>query len=183
MFGTLPAASFNASSSSSSSRTVGGSGGGKAASQVPSDWVDQVQLLQTNQSMSRVICLSGYLVDYLPGEKFNSDNGTLVIVVPLSIAIEFFSKWFPKLTSVPLADLDVELTKMPFKFPVRMFDPDHVQFSIKIHKNLFKESFPEGIEQGVHKAVNMCIQIFVYSIFGTLTTPGCSLKCGWIQFA
>ncbi len=175
MFGTpLPPPTFTA--------TAIGSKNGKAVAQVPGDWVDQVQLLQSNQATSRIICLSGYLVNVMSGEKFNSDNMTLNICIPLSIWVDFANKWFPKVAGVALKDLDATVKDLPFKIPVKGYNEDNVQLNVKIHTTIFNEAFPKGFD-GTAQTVNMCLQFFVYSAFGQVPTPGCSFKCGWIQTA
>lgn len=177
MFGKpLPPPSFSAASGSSSAR-------GKAASQVPMEWVDTVTKLQECQSASKIVCMSGYLVQVLTGEAFKSESNTLCIVIDHSTWLDFATKWFPELVAVSLDDLDSYVKSAPFKFPVRRWDDSSVQLNIKIHNSIFKESLPDGLPANTILTVNFCFIFFVYSSFGNVPTPGCSLKCGWIQKA
>lgn len=153
----------------------------KASAAVPEGWKPQVIILETLQSTSRTIPFSAYLVSALSGEKFNNENYTLTVAIPVTTWSHWTSTWFPMLDKVPIAKLYETLKDAPFKIPIQAFSEDMVQVNVKIHQSLLQEVFPEGVTNTELTAVQLVMVFFVYTSSAKIATPGVSFKVGYIN--
>lgn len=155
------------------------SGGKKASENVPDEWKPMVSSLQNAQAANRMYPLQGYVVGALSGEKFNSENWTLNVAVPIGTWHNLVEKFF---TGYPGIDTVAD-KEAPFKVGVQPFNGEFVQMSFKVHSSILQEVFPQGVADKSMEAVQMIMSFFVYNSSSSIKVPGVSFKVGYLNKA
>lgn len=157
--------------------------GKKVVDLVPATWVPTVNALQSAQSQSICFPLQGYLDTIFTGDKFQSEFCTIVVGIPGDVwSSVLVPKLFPMLAGVSIADLEGMLKDAPFKIPARQYADGVVAINMKIHQSLVMNEFPDlKVDPGT--PIQFILTIGVYGVFGTVTVPGVTLKCGYIHKA